>query len=49
LKGSSSGTKRVIHYTMVLSKITGNQNLEDSMFAFDPAEYPDTEVIELIE
>lgn len=49
LEGIQLRHKEGIHYTMVLTKITGNQQLEDSMFAFNPDEYPGTEVIELIE
>jgi len=41
--------KEGILYTMVLSEIRADQSIEDSMFEFDPAEYPNTEIIELIE
>lgn len=41
--------KEGIQYTMVLSEITGNQLLDDQTFVFNPADYPNTEIIELIE
>jgi outer membrane lipoprotein-sorting protein len=41
--------KEGIQYTMELVKITGNQQLDDQAFIFDPSAYPNTEIIELIE
>lgn len=41
--------KEGIVYTMILSKITGNQSFEDSLFKFDPQLFPETEIIELLE
>lgn len=41
--------KEGILYTMILSEIKEDKSLEDSTFDFDPAAYPDTEIIELIE
>jgi outer membrane lipoprotein-sorting protein len=41
--------KEGIEYTMIIRKKEGDQQLDDSTFTFDPAAYPDTEVIELIE
>ncbi len=41
--------KEGIEYTMILSEIKGNQQLDDSTFVFDPAEFPNTEVIELLD
>jgi len=41
--------KEGIQYTMILSEVKGNQQLEDNTFVFNPEEYPNTEVIELIE
>ncbi len=41
--------KEGIQYTMILSEIKGNQQLQDDTFTFDPDAYPGTEVIELID
>jgi len=41
--------KEGIHYTMILTEITEDNTISDDMFRFDQAEYPDTEVIELVE
>ena len=41
--------KEGIQYTMILSEVKGNQKLEDDTFVFNPTDYPNTEVIELIE
>ena len=41
--------KEGIQYTMFLSDIKGNQSYEDSLFRFNAADYPETEIIELIE
>ena len=49
LEGIQLKHKEGIEYTMVIRNIEGNQELDDSTFAFDPAAYPNTEVIELIE
>lgn len=49
LEGTQLKHKEGIQYTMILSEVKGGQSFADDMFAFDPQEYPDTEVIELIE
>lgn len=41
--------KEGIHYTMVLSEVTEDRTLTDDMFRFRQEDYPDTEVIELLE
>lgn len=41
--------KEGIQYTMFLTEIKGNQSFEESLFRFDPAAFPNTEIIELIE
>jgi len=41
--------KEGILYTMVLSDIREVQHLDDKIFTFDPSQYPNTEIIELIE
>ena len=41
--------KEGIQYTMFLTDIKGNQSYEDAFFRFNPADYPETEIIELIE
>lgn len=41
--------KEGIQYTMFLTDIKGNQGYEESLFRFNPADYPETEIIELIE
>lgn len=41
--------KEGILYTMILSKLTGNQSFDEAMFSFDPKAYPETEIIELLE
>jgi outer membrane lipoprotein-sorting protein len=41
--------KEGINYTMILSSVQSKQQLEDDTFSFDPALYPDTEVIELLD
>lgn len=41
--------KEGILYTMILSEIKVDQTLKESMFEFDPAAFPETEIIELIE
>ena len=49
LTGIQLKHKEGIEYTMLLRKVEGNQQFDDTMFTFDPSAYPDTEVIELIE
>lgn len=49
LEGIQLKHKEGIQYTMILSDIKGNQPLDDHTFVFDPAAYPDTEIIELVE
>jgi len=49
LEGILLKHKEGIEYTMVIKEMQGNQNLNDSAFAFDASAYPDTEVIELIQ
>jgi len=49
LEGIELKHKEGIEYTMIIRDIQGNQKLDDRTFAFDPAAYPNTEVIELIE
>ena len=49
LEGIQLNHKEGIQYTMILSDIKGNQQLQDQTFVFNPDEYPNTEVIELIE
>lgn len=41
--------KEGILYTMILSEIKGDQTIEESTFEFDPAAYPNTEIIELVD
>ncbi len=41
--------KEGILYTMILSEMKVDQTLKESIFDFDPATYPNTEIIELIE
>lgn len=41
--------KEGIIYTMLLSEIRTDPGIRESMFTFDPAAYPGTELIELIE
>jgi len=41
--------KEGILYTMILSQIKGDQTIEESIFEFDPAAYPNTEIIELVD
>jgi len=41
--------KEGINYTMILSRVEGGQDLDDSTFRFDPEAYPNTEIIELLE
>ena len=49
LEGIQLKHKEGIQYTMILSDIKGNQQLDDQTFVFNPDEYPNTEVIELID
>jgi len=49
LEGIQLNHKEGIQYTMILSDIKGNQQLDDQTFVFNPDEYPNTEVIELID
>ena len=49
LEGFVLKHKEGIQYTMVFSDIKGNQQLEDRTFVFDPTEYPNTEIIELLD
>ena len=49
LEGIELKHKEGIVYTMVLRKVEGDQELEPGIFTFDPQEYPDTEMIELLE
>jgi len=49
LEGVQLKHKEGIVYTMVLTEVKGDQAMDDDLFRFDPAEYPDTEVIELLE
>jgi len=41
--------KEGIQYTMFLTDIKGNQTFEEALFQFEPTEFPDTEMIELID
>ena len=41
--------KEGIQYTMILSEIKGNQQLQDDTFIFNPEAFPGTEVIELLD
>jgi outer membrane lipoprotein-sorting protein len=41
--------KEGILYTMLFSEIREDASIKDSMFDFDPAAFPNTEIIELIE
>jgi outer membrane lipoprotein-sorting protein len=41
--------KEGILYTMVLSDVRLDQSIKESMFEFNPVQYPNTEIIELIE
>jgi len=41
--------KEGILYTMILSEIREDKNLEESIFIFDQAQFPNTEIIELID
>ena len=41
--------KEGILYTMILSQVREVQSLGESTFEFDPAAYPNTEIIELVE
>ena len=41
--------KEGILYTMILSDIREVKSLDDKIFTFDPLQYPNTEIIELIE
>ena len=41
--------KEGIQYTMILSEIKGNQQLQDDTFTFNPDAFPGTEVIELLD
>jgi len=49
LEGIVLKHKEGIQYTMILSDIRGNQQLEDSTFIFNPSDYPNTEIIELLD
>ena len=49
LEGIQLKHKEGIQYTMILSDIKGNQQLDDQTFLFNPDQYPNTEVIELID
>lgn len=41
--------KEGILYTMILSEMKEDKNIEESTFDYDPEAYPNTEIIELIE
>ena len=41
--------KEGILYTMVLSEITSGQKYSDEVFVFDPDQYPNTDIIELMD
>jgi outer membrane lipoprotein-sorting protein len=41
--------KEGINYTMILSSVQGGQDLPDDTFRFKQEDYPDTEVIELLD
>jgi outer membrane lipoprotein-sorting protein len=41
--------KEGIQYTMFLTDIKGKQAYDESLFRFNPSDYPETEIIELIE
>ncbi|PID91362.1 MAG: hypothetical protein CSA96_08810 [Bacteroidetes bacterium] len=41
--------KEGIEYTMLLEEIKGRQQLDEAMFRFNPEEYPNTDIIELID
>lgn len=49
LEGIQLKHKEGIQYTMILSDIKGKQTLDDMTFVFDPAAFPNTEVIELLD
>ncbi len=49
LEGIQLKHKEGIQYTMILSDIQGKQTLEEKTFVFDPAQFPNTEVIELLD
>lgn len=49
LKATQLKHKEGILYTMQLSEIREDASIKDSVFDFDPAAYPNTEIIELIE
>lgn len=49
LKATQLKHKEGILYTMLLSEIREDKSIQDSMFDFDPAAFPNTEIIELIE
>ena len=49
LKGIQLKHKEGIEYTMILREVEEKLALDDSLFTFDPTDFPDTEVIELIE
>jgi hypothetical protein len=34
---------------MILTRVEGNQQLDEDMFRFRQEDYPDTEIIELVE
>jgi outer membrane lipoprotein-sorting protein len=39
--------KEGIQYTYVVNKFTVNQNISEGQFSFDPAKYPDVELIDI--
>lgn len=41
--------KEGINYTMILTSISGKQKLDDSEFIFNQQDYPNTEIIELLD
>jgi outer membrane lipoprotein carrier protein len=49
LEGIQLKHKEGIQYTMILSEIIELKDLKESTFEFDPAAYPNTEIIELIQ
>ena len=49
LEGIQLKHKEGIQYTMILSEIIEQKDLRDATFEFDPAAYPNTEIIELIQ
>ena len=49
LEGFVLKHKEGINYTMILTDVKGKQNLDDAAFSFSQQDYPNTEIIELID